>query len=282
MSPLIKRSLSGIIFVSVLLLALLANWWSWALFACFLTAAISFEFAKIIRSFYAKIPIVPIVLASVSIYIGLFFASILADVNTVSILFISFGLIVNVFALKVKGKAFKSFLASTFVSLYSALPFSLTAIFYWLNGTPAEWQTSMFLSSNYPFVLLSLFILIWSFDSFAYLVGSAIGKHKILPSVSPKKSWEGFFGGLILTFGVALLLYYVSGELNMFVWMGLAAIVAVFGTIGDFVESAFKRLAGIKDSGNLIPGHGGLFDRFDSFLMIVPFASIFLLLFSVF
>lgn len=282
MSPLIKRSLSGIVFVSVLLFALLANWWVWALLACFLTAAISFEFTKIIRAFYAKIPLLPVVMASVLIYVGLFFAFILVDVNPVSILLISTGLILNLFALKVKGKGFKSLLASTFVSLYAALPFGLTAIFYWLNGTPAEWQTNMFLSSNYSFVLLALFILIWSFDSFAYLVGSSIGKHKIMPSVSPKKSWEGFFGGLILTFGVALLLHYLSGELNMIAWIGLAAIVAVFGTLGDFMESAFKRLAGVKDSGNIIPGHGGLFDRFDSFLMIVPFASIFLLLFSIF
>jgi len=149
-----------------------------------------------------------------------------------------------------------------------------------------------------PVQMLYLFILTWTFDTFAYLIGSTFGKHKILPSISPKKSWEGFFGGLLfmwisnfLILGF-LLFIFVYGVSYMdsdntaserdplvdwllienveiaFYWLPL--IISITATAGDFIESSYKRQAGVKDSGNLIPGHGGILDRMDAFMISIP------------
>ncbi len=119
-------------------------------------------------------------------------------------------------------------------------------------------------------ILLGIFILIWASDSGAYLFGITMGKHRLFERISPKKSWEGFFGGLIVSLLAAYLLAHYLGILGYVNWSILAAIVVVFGTLGDLVESMMKRSIGIKDSGNILPGHGGILDRFDSFLFTIP------------
>nr|WP_262911770.1 phosphatidate cytidylyltransferase [Joostella atrarenae] len=129
-------------------------------------------------------------------------------------------------------------------------------------------------------LIVGIFILIWVNDSFAYLVGKSIGKHKLFPSVSPKKTVEGFIGGLIFALGAAYILFIYSGELNLVQWMVLALVVVVTGSVGDLVESKFKRLAGVKDSGAILPGHGGLLDRLDSLIFAAPFAYLTLQIFN--
>lgn len=121
-------------------------------------------------------------------------------------------------------------------------------------------------------VVLLLFILIWVNDTGAYLVGSFIGRHKLCPSISPKKTWEGFFGGVALTFGIAFVLTTFYPVTSYAVLMPMAGAVVVFGTFGDLFESKLKRSIGVKDSGNLIPGHGGILDRIDSLLLVSPSA----------
>ncbi|MCM1475633.1 MAG: phosphatidate cytidylyltransferase [Muribaculaceae bacterium] len=123
--------------------------------------------------------------------------------------------------------------------------------------------------------LLVIFIMIWLNDTGAFIVGSALGKHSLFPRVSPKKSWEGFFGGLIFNIALAILwsLFFTSPfdiSLNLYEWIGFAIVVTVFATYGDLFESLYKRSLGIKDSGNLIPGHGGILDRIDSLLFVIP------------
>jgi len=119
-------------------------------------------------------------------------------------------------------------------------------------------------------LVLLMFILTWTFDTFAYLVGIKFGKHKIIPTVSPKKSWEGFVGGFIFTIIAAYLTvnYFSEIELNQ------AIVISLFlpftATLGDFIESHYKREAGVKDSGNFIPGHGGMLDRMDAFMITIP------------
>lgn len=127
---------------------------------------------------------------------------------------------------------------------------------------------------------LSYFILIWSSDTFAYLSGRAFGKHKLFERISPKKTWEGSIGGALCTVAIALALHYFYGVYTIPVWIGLALIIVVFGTLGDLVESMLKRSLAIKDSGNILPGHGGIFDRFDSLLFSAPFAWAFLSIFG--
>lgn len=129
----------------------------------------------------------------------------------------------------------------------------------------------------YSWTVLGLLVLTWMNDTGAYLIGSKIGKRPLLPRISPKKTWEGTIGGVVVTLLVAWAFCAFSGELRLVDWMVLAIIVSIFGTVGDLVESMLKRSVGVKDSGNLLPGHGGVLDRFDAFIFLLPFAAAYLL-----
>jgi phosphatidate cytidylyltransferase len=127
-----------------------------------------------------------------------------------------------------------------------------------------------------PMILLGIIFLIWSNDTFAYLGGSLFGKNKMIPRISPGKTWEGTVFGVLVSFGVSFLIknYLVKSETT--IWPVLGILVPVFATIGDLVESMLKRQAGVKDSGNLMPGHGGALDRFDSLIFVTPFVVVLL------
>ncbi len=127
-----------------------------------------------------------------------------------------------------------------------------------------------------PNILLGSFILVWVNDSFAYLIGKNFGKQKLFPSVSPKKTVEGFLGGLFFACIASYFIAKYFQTLNFTNWLILAIIVSVFGTIGDLIESKFKRQADVKDSGVIMPGHGGLLDRLDSIIFAAPFIYLFL------
>ena len=160
--------------------------------------------------------------------------------------------------------------------LYIALPFSL------LNTLAFHTAPQGFVA--YDAVLpLSVFVFLWMNDTGAYLCGSLLGKHKLFPRISPGKSWEGSIGGGILVMAIAVLVWWLSDQyqlnqlgLSTIEWVGLGLTVVVFGTWGDLVESLFKRTLGIKDSGNILPGHGGMLDRFDSSLLAIPAAVVYL------
>lgn len=117
---------------------------------------------------------------------------------------------------------------------------------------------------------LLTFFLVWASDTFAYFIGVGLGKHPLIPKVSPRKTVEGFFGGLIGSMAVGLLGWYYMGVSTWVYFLGLALLTCLSAQLGDLLESVFKRIAGIKDSGNLIPGHGGILDRFDSFILAIP------------
>jgi len=123
---------------------------------------------------------------------------------------------------------------------------------------------------------ISLFVLIWSHDTLAYLTGKWIGRHKLFPRVSPGKSWEGLAGGLLASVVAAFILFHLQKDMALFHWLMLALIVTVGGTMGDLSESYIKRSLGIKDSGSLIPGHGGILDRLDAAIFIFPLAWLYL------
>lgn len=129
-----------------------------------------------------------------------------------------------------------------------------------------------------PALVFGMLILVWANDTFAYMTGSQIGKNKFFPRISPKKTWEGIIGGAVGAVVVSCLcsLVFQNESLSMAEWMGLGVVVAIFGPLGDLVESMMKRSLGIKDSGNLLPGHGGFLDRFDAFIFIIPFSALYL------
>ncbi len=129
----------------------------------------------------------------------------------------------------------------------------------------------------YADTVFGLLLLTWTNDTGAYLVGSRIGKTPLFPRVSPNKTWEGFSGGVLITMLVAGMLVFVFDELSFVNWLILGLIVVTFGSIGDLVESMLKRSVHVKDSGRLLPGHGGLLDRFDGFIFLLPYAAAYLL-----
>jgi len=144
---------------------------------------------------------------------------------------------------------------------YIALPFS--SLSYLINN-PVLGE-----GFHYEF-LLAFFVLIWTGDTGAYLVGSQIGKRKLFERISPKKSWEGSIGGVICAMGVSWIFSIYFTQINLWQWFGFAIIAVTKGTYGDLVESLFKRKLGIKDSGTILPGHGGMLDRFDSAILAAP------------
>lgn len=171
--------------------------------------------------------------------------------------------------------AFTSFIVELFLS--SRSPFQNIA--YYLLGffyicfpfVFLNWMVTTDIGGYSPGRVFGLLLLVWSNDTMAYFVGSQFGKHKLFERISPKKTWEGTLGGGICTVLIAWGLSHVIQDFSTAEWLALGAVAAVFGTLGDLVESMLKRSAGVKDSGNLLPGHGGMLDRFDAFVFALPF-----------
>jgi len=165
----------------------------------------------------------------------------------------------------INSKISKEDISNFFLSIiYIILPFGLLIRIPFAHG-------------NYNSTLiLSIFVLIWANDTFAYIVGKTIGKHKLIKSISPNKTIEGFIGGLLATNVIGYILAQYITEINTLHWFILANISGIFSVMGDLIESKFKRLAQVKDSANLIPGHGGFLDRLDSLILVAPFVYLFL------
>ena len=151
--------------------------------------------------------------------------------------------------------------------IYVALPMALLTFFPMMLGN-GEWK---------PWSVILYIFIIWANDVFAYLFGITLGKHRLFERISPKKSWEGFFGGLLGAMAMGFVAAKVL-DANVALWIGLALITAITGVFGDLVESMLKRSVDVKDSGNFIPGHGGWLDRFDALIFSVPFAFIYLVI----
>ncbi len=189
------------------------------------------------------------------------------------ILLINIPVIFTIFIFELYSKAENPFsnIAFTLLGLiYIALPFSLLNYITTYNG-------------YYSYqILFGFFFILWSSDTGAYLAGSAFGKHKLYSRVSPGKTWEGSIGGAIASYGVAWLISGWYTSITLFDWMVIATILVIIGTLGDLVESLLKRSINVKDSGNLLPGHGGILDRFDSLILATPFVFTYLYLIELF
>lgn len=266
----IVRVLAGAVFVAILLAGLLANEFSFAgVFAIF--AALSlYEFYDLMEK-AGKVPLSKwgnaaggtILFCSAFLYFSGLLPSLLIFAPYIIYLQVLF---VGELFLK-KGNAVQSLAYSTLGQVYAALPFAMANI---LVFSFSENYTSLF--------LLAVLVLIWVNDSFAYLTGITLGRHKMFERISPKKSWEGFVGGTCFAVAASMAFYHFTGLYTIPVWMGLAAVIVVSGTLGDLIESLIKRTLAVKDSGKIIPGHGGLLDRFDSTIFAIPAVVVYLLI----
>lgn len=262
---LILRTLSGVLFVAVVLGSILLGQQYFAVVFCLITAWSVFEFHKMTNHKpEIEVPVWLSVVGGMLLFAtSYFYASktLLYPSFSVYGLFLVVVLLSELYRNKVN--PINNWVYFIFGQIYVALPFSL------LNFI-------LFIESYNPIILLAVFVTIWVNDTGAYLVGITFGKHRLFERVSPKKSWEGFFGGALLTLGSGYLFSIFIPELSLLQWLIFSEIVVIFGTFGDLMESLMKRTIHVKDSGNAIPGHGGLLDRFDSMLLVAPAIFIYL------
>jgi phosphatidate cytidylyltransferase len=175
-------------------------------------------------------------------------------------------------------KPFDSLAHTFFAVLYTAIPFSMFPFAAYSKDGLHSLIPNNFLFS--PGIVIGFFLLIWANDTGAYISGVSFGHHKLMERISPKKTWEGFIGGFILTALTAWLLSEWLGVVSRFNWIIISVIITFIGTLGDLIESMLKRSEGVKDSGTILPGHGGFLDRFDSAILAFPVVYLFILLFG--
>jgi phosphatidate cytidylyltransferase len=262
MRNLITRSISGFVYVTLFLFAILYDAKSYIALTGIFAIICIWEFSKLIKSKN----IIPYLFLGGMIY---FFINPIKDFSSeASLGFTITGLLILIYLL-FSSKKIK--VNTIFRRLFLQLVY-LVLPFYFLISIP-------FIFGEYqPKILIWVLIFIWVNDSFAYLVGKNFGKTKLFESVSPKKTIEGFIGGLVFSLIAAFFItqQHNNPNINLMDWMIIAVVLSVFGTIGDLIESKFKRQANIKDSGNIMPGHGGLLDRLDSLFFAAPFVYLYL------
>lgn len=277
---LLLRSLTGIVFVAVLIGGFLYGALTFAILFALIAILATCEFAQVVNK-QDRISINTFISCVATAYLFFAFFGYCSNL-TPSAVFIPY-LVLIIYLLTselyLKKKAPLNNWAFTMLGqMYVALPFALLNVLAFSNSSNALNPESITYNG---FIPLSVFIFLWMSDTGAYCFGSMFGKHRLFPSISPKKSWEGFFGGLLVAVGSSQLMA-LNTTLNRWEWLGLSLTVVAFGTWGDLVESMMKRQLSIKDSGNMLPGHGGILDRFDSSLLAIPAAVVYLYTISLF
>ena len=274
MKNLIIRALTGIIFVVVLISAICIHPIFFLILFCIITGLTLWEFGGLVKHYEnANLQRTVNMLGGVYLFIATFvYANGLTD-GKIFLPYLLFIMLTMIAELYYKApNPINNWAFTLFAQIYCAGSFSILNFIGAEPGTPG-------VMSYTPLFIMAIFIFVWLDDTGAYLVGSLIGKHKLFERISPKKSWEGFFGGLILALASSQAFAWFAPEINRMNWLGLAATVVLFGTWGDLIESLLKRTLGVKDSGNVLPGHGGMLDRFDSVMLAVPASYIYIELF---
>ena len=277
MNNFIVRTITGVLFVAVLVCSFLRPQAMVLLFAL-ITGLTIWEFTGLVNE-RENVTVNRLISTVAGVYFFFAVAGFSSDL-TPSAVFIPY--LVSIIYLMVAELYLKneapihSWAYTMMAQIYIALPFSL------LNTLAFHLAPQGYVAYD-ALLPLSVFVFLWMNDTGAYLCGSLLGKHKLFPRISPGKSWEGSIGGGILVIAVAVLVWYLADQyqlnqlgLSAVEWAGLGLTVVIFGTWGDLVESLFKRTLGIKDSGNILPGHGGMLDRFDSSLLAIPAAVVYL------
>lgn len=278
MKNLIQRVITGIIFGVVLIGSIICSPFSFGLLFCLISAMATAEFCNLMnRQEGIEINRNLCVLGSTILFLCFFYYGIYpVQTGIFSIYLVVFiYLMIRELYLK-KDNPLNNWAYAMLSQIYVGLPFALLNVL-------AFQDNGAYSAPQYVFIMpLSIFIFIWMNDSFAYFTGMLLGKHRLFERISPKKSWEGSIGGGVFCIGAAFVLAHFFPIMSTGLWVGLALVVVVFGTWGDLTESLMKRFLGIKDSGNILPGHGGLLDRFDSAIMAIPAAVFYLYIVSLF
>jgi phosphatidate cytidylyltransferase len=255
MSTLVTRALSGALFVAIVVSSFIGGpWLVAALFGVF-TFLGTLELFKLSKSGEYK-------LVGLLFSVGFYASMVVNAINGTELfwpIYVLGALLIFVIAVfSGRPEPVASVAGTLLPTLYLSLPFA-SVLFV----------ATMFGTYDYLFPLL-IITLIWINDTGAYLCGTTFGKHKMVPKISPGKTWEGTVGGLLLTVIAAFIYSRYFDQVSPTQWLAMGAIASVFATLGDLFESRMKRAAGVKDSGKLMPGHGGVLDRFDAMLFVFP------------
>lgn len=271
------RIATGIVFIAVLMTGILYNQYSYLIVFSLITTLALYEFYGLLcKTKNAELNRVLNTLGGLFLFIGGYFFFSSPDKQLITL--VPYGIYILalfISELFLKGtNPIQSLAYAVLGQIYLAIPLSLLS--YLAFGYDMDSR-----SYHYAF-LLALFVFIWVNDSFAYLTGSLFGKHRMFERISPKKSWEGFIGGTAFTIAASVIFANYFTQLPLWGWIGFAIVMIIFGTLGDLVESLFKRTLNVKDSGNILPGHGGILDRIDSVIFSIPALFIYVEIISFF
>ena len=276
MKNFIQRAITGVIFVAVLIGCIIGGPLSFGILFCLISALATVEFCQLMNQQEdVQVNRNICTLGSIALFLCFFFYGMSPAETGIFIPYLAILIYLFISELYLKKKnPINNWAYAMFSQLYVALPFALLNVLaFQTNGTTSD--------SQYLFILpLSIFIFNWVNDTGAYCTGMLLGKHPLFKRISPKKSWEGSIGGCVFSIAAAFALAHFFPIMSTAKWVGMGIIVVIFGTWGDLTESLMKRQLGIKDSGNILPGHGGMLDRFDSAIMAIPAAVVYLYLIS--
>lgn len=262
MREVIVRGLSGLLYVALLLLAIFSYETSFLVLFLVFGGLSLFEFLKLVKiqSYLPYLALIALVTLLCYFRVsGLW-----------TLIYLSLVMCVNLFL--IKNLIIPSTKSISTVQKYAYI------LFYIVGGVVFTILLPSYQGEYTSYLVAGVFALIWINDTFAFIVGKSIGKHKLLERISPKKTIEGFVGGAIFACFAGIFIFKLTGLLSVLLWVTVAIVTAVSGTLGDLIQSQLKRQAGVKDSGQLMPGHGGIYDRLDSILFASPFIYLFLII----
>jgi len=265
MNNFVKRTLSGFLFVTLIVGSILISKYAFAVFFAIICGWAVREFHKLSnKQQNVNVDLIVALIGGILLFASSFVhASGIWRNSSFSIYGIYIVLVLIFELYRKQTNPIHNWAYFILGQIFIALPFSLLNFILFIQ----DWQ---------PLILLSVFVTIWVNDTGAYLTGVTIGKHRLFERISPKKSWEGFIGGAVFALLSGYVFSLLIPEIQLINWLVFSEIIVVFGTFGDLIESLMKRTVGVKDSGDLIPGHGGLLDRFDSMLLAAPVIFIYL------
>ncbi len=262
MKEILTRSLSGFLYISVLLISIFISKYTFiGIFVIFGFICI-YEFQKLIHLKKAWLYLVFIG------FILLFHIPNFQVPPSVTLIILGLTIMTQSFLIR-------DLITIRIIPMYEKRKYR-TSIFYMITSVVFLTLIPSYNSEYNPVMIAGPLLMIWTNDTFAYLVGKNFGKHKLLERISPKKTIEGFAGGFLFTLLAGYIIAVYSNTLSPIIWLIISIIISIFGTLGDLIQSKFKRQAGVKDSGSIMPGHGGIFDRLDSIIFASPFLYAFL------
>ena len=277
-SNFLQRAITGVIFVAVLVGCILGGPISFTILFALISALTINEFGNIVNRMEHTRMNKPIsILAGLFLFLCFGYIGVVPGANEIFIPYLFLILYLFISELyKKQSNPLNNWAYAMMSQIYIALSFAL------LNVLTYHSSATESVSQYNPILPLSIFIFNWVNDTGAYCTGMLFGKHRLFERISPKKSWEGSIGGSVFCIISSFILAHFFPFMSTGVWIGLALTVVIFGTWGDLTESLLKRRLGIKDSGNILPGHGGMLDRFDSAILAIPAAVVYLYVVSLF